>query len=382
METRGDLRVSARISRVCGGNPSLSALVERLIEVARCGLPLMLCNDRHEFAHTRRRYPNQPLLEGVSSRYGAIVLLGVCQLDFDSQRPILGGELAANFCGHLIERLRMSRNLGDAALTAWAAAALEHDRLGQSLEQLRILWRDEPNPYTVEASWALSAFVAAGSRFDTRLDAEAVLNRLEGAFSVNAGLFPHCVEPSRMPWYRSHVACFADQVYPIQAMSRLHHAFGNTGSLEIADRCAEQICRAQGAGGQWWWHYDTRTGAVIEGYPVYSVHQDSMAPMALMDLFEAGGTDHSESIRSGLRWMVMRPEIDRSLIEDELGLIWRKVARREPRKLIRAVRTVLSRIHPSLRAVWLDALFPPTAVDHESRPYHLGWILHSWLGQL
>ena len=60
------------------------------------------------------------------------------------------------------------------------------------------------------------------------------------------------------------------------------------------------ICELQGPDGQWWWHYDTRTGKVVEGYPVYSVHQDSMAPMALLDLEDAGGPQHSEAITRGL----------------------------------------------------------------------------------
>ena len=92
-------------------------------------------------------------------------------------------------------------------------------------------------------------------------------------------------------WLRGRIGSFADQVYPIQALARYHLAVHDDRALEIANSCAAQICRLQGDGGQWWWHYDARNGSVIEGYPVYSVHQDAMAPMALLDLFDAGGTD-------------------------------------------------------------------------------------------
>jgi hypothetical protein len=67
-----------------------------------------------------------------------------------------------------------------------------------------------------------------------------------------------------------------------------------------------------------------------------------------------------------------------SLIDESAGLIWRKVARREPPKLSRFAQAAASRLHPALRAPGLDTLFPPCAVDYEDRPYHLGWLLHAW----
>ena len=32
-----------------------------------------------------------------------------------------------------------------------------------------------------------------------------------------------------------------------------------------------------------------------------------------------------------------------------------------------------------LRLEFLDPMFPPRSQDWESRPYHLGWVLHAWL---
>jgi len=37
--------------------------------------------------------------------------------------------------------------------------------------------------------------------------------------------------------------------------------------LATAETVVGVICGAQGAAGQWWWHYDSRTGGVVEGYP-------------------------------------------------------------------------------------------------------------------
>jgi hypothetical protein len=103
-----------------------------------------------------------------------------------------------------------------------------------------------------------------------------------------------------------------------------------------------------------------------------------MAPMALLALQKACGLDYSEAIAKGLQWLTNPPEIAGSLIDYEAGIIWRKVARQEPLKASRTVQALASRVHPSLRVRGLDLVFPPTFVDHESRPYEMGWILHAW----
>jgi hypothetical protein len=376
--------LSMRLGRLAVEDGAVGRLTERMVKVSSGGLPAMLREEDQLYCFTRRRQPGreEPLAEGKSLRYSAIVALGGRFLDETSQRRLFAGQTAGDYCGRLLRALSDCRNLGDAALVVWAAAEAGIGELGPSLDRLRALSHEAPQAFTVEAAWALSAFVAVHRRLDVRRDVERSRDRLLAAFPARSAIFPHFTAPGALPWYRSHVGCFADQVYPIQALARYHHALGDPACLEAASRCADRICRLQGAGGQWWWHYDSRTGDVVEGYPVYSVHQDAMGPMALLDLKEAGGPDHGDAIRRGLRWMEVAPEIGRSLVDEKVQVIWRKVARREPRKMMRMTRSVASRLHPSLRLVWLDRLFPPVSVDYESRPYHLGWVLFAWLGGL
>ena len=92
-------------------------------------------------------------------------------------------------------------------------------------------------------------------------------------------------------------------MYPLQAFARLHASGDDPQALAAAEAVATAICAAQGEAGQWWWHYDSRDGSVVEGYPVYSVHQHAMGPMALLDLADAGGTGHDEAISRGLSWL-------------------------------------------------------------------------------
>jgi hypothetical protein len=249
---------------------------------------------------------------------------------------------------------------------------------------------------TVELSWALTALVVEGSRTTDRALAEEIARRLVSSFNPRSCLFPHWPEGAARPWFRSHVTCFADFVYPVQALSHFHRTVGSSQAIEAAQRCADRICRLQGPAGQWWWHYDVRTGRLIEGYPVYSVHQDAMAPMALAALRDAGGDAMTEAAWKGMEWLGSPSELSTAagcggqggatglpqhrlaLIDRDEDLIWRKVARHEPGKFVRSAQAAASRLHPAFRVPGLGLLFRPGFIDYESRPYHMGWILHAW----
>ena len=316
-------------------------------------------------------------IQGVSQRYTAIALIGLADEPKKNVSIALRGQSPHQPCSRLLDQVHRSKDLGEVALTAWAAAAIGHDDLGKATQSLnRLAPADGPYP-TVELSWVLSAMNAAGDAADNQL-AEAIARRLLKAFNSETHLFSHWPDPSAKRQLRGHVTCFADFVYPVMALCDYYRISGNNEALEAARKCANRICSLQGEDGQWWWHYDVRTGKIVEHFPVYSVHQDSMAPMALAAVKRACGDDHTESIHKGLNWLTYSPEISGSLIDAQNGVIWRKVARREPGKMVRGLQAAASRLHPSLRVGGTNLTFPPGAVDYESRPYHMGWILYAW----
>jgi hypothetical protein len=268
-------------------------------------------------------------------------------------------------------------SLGDVALVLWAACAAGYPERRPVVERLLALQPGEAAHPTVEVAWTLAALC-------TDLDAsvgplrDRLARRLITSFEPRSGMFPHSLG-GRPKGFRGHVSCFADLVYPVHALARYAEMFGDTEARDVALQCACVICTRQGPGGQWWWHYDRRTGDVVERYPVYAVHQDAMAPMALWALQSAAGIDLRPPIAQGLGWLTHAPELEGgSLIDEDAGLIWRKVARREPRKLSRYAQAAVSRLHPALRMPGLDVLFLACVVDREDRPYHLGWLLHAW----
>lgn len=381
---------TTRLAALGSEEPPLLALAQRLLAVAESGLSSMLLpgGEAFVFTMTGRQAPDAAwTLErrGTSTRYAAITVLGARFLPEDRQRAVLGGRTAQEFTGLLVESLPAVTNLGDAALIAWAAAETDHPKLSDALARVDALDADGRPQYTVEAAWVLSALAAARHAVDVERRFSAARDRLLRARIGACPLFPHATGPGLVPWYRSHVSCFADQTYPLQALALAHASGdGDPEALAASEACAARICELQGEGGQWWWHYDARTGGVIEGYPVYSVHQHAMAPTALFDLTDAGGSDFGASIRKGLRWMTEVPELaagnEESMILDELGVTWRKVYRGDPKKAVRAARGLGTRVAANLRLTSLDRVYRPLSVDRECRPYEFGWMLHAWQG--
>ncbi len=370
---------SPRLDRLAAEDPASAELVRRLIGIAVCGLPRTFIDEEFVFRvdGTRAQAGTWNLTpSGKSHRYGAIVALGLLRLPEDAQRGVLSGKTCHDLVSSLASRLDETTGLGDAALTCWAAAECRHEALPQTLDRLAQLDDPERPTYVVDAAWTVSALVAARSLAPVEAHLERARRRLLAA--RRSALFPRNTEGSAS-WYRGHVGSFADQVYPLQALARLHASSDDQSAFAAASAVAEAICTAQGESGQWWWHYDSRLGTVVEGYPVYSVHQHSMAPMALMDLVDAGGESHLDSIRRGLGWLARPPETIEALVLDDPPITWRKVARGDRRKAVRGLRALSTRVRPGWRLSALDRIFPPGTVDHECRPYELGWLLFTWL---
>lgn len=377
-----------------------SDIVRDLRSIAIHSLARMYRPEEKLFAFRLRKNGNGEALEGVSHRYTAMVLIGLAGESPDVVKEILGNHSREDVCERLLQDIYAMDGLGDIAITTWAARAIGHTEASNAVKALQ---RMEPGrrPYpTMDLSWALSALTVDGSDAADKFLADDIAEALMNSFNWESGVFKRWSTGFKVSRLRAHASCFADFVYPILALSHYNLATGNTKALKIAIRCAVHMCQGQGPEGQWWWYHDVRTGRVIEKYPVYSVHQDAMAPMALFSLAKASGRsfdsaqdacartprseqgvvlgDYSKSIEKGLHWLMNPKEIGDSLIDKKHDIIWRKVARREPKRTIRALQTAMSYFYPKLSVIGLDTLFPPVSIDYECRPYHMGWILYSW----
>jgi hypothetical protein len=368
----------SRLGLIAEHDPQAAALVGRLLRLSVRVLPQALVDGEFAFTLAGTRGPDggwQLAPIGTSKRHGGIAALGLLRLPEQVRREVLAGQDCGDLVGRLAKRLDKMTSRGDVALLCWAAAETGHGELPHALDRLAELDLQTAPLDVAAAAWIVTALVAARSKANVERHLVAARHRLLAARGV---LYPHVISGATS-CYRSSVGNFADQAYPIQALARLHRSADDPEALAAADSVAAAICRAQGKAGQWWWHYDSRTGGVVEDYPVYSVHQHAIAPMALLDLADAGGQRHDDAICRGLRWLARPPETAESLILHEPPIIWRKVARGDRRKVVRGVRAASTRFRPGVRPTAPEGIFQPGAVDHECRPYELGWLLHAWL---
>ena len=383
-QSRCDDLAGIGLDRIEALDPKFGSARERLpelCELAVSGLRRMALPDLH-FPHTMRgvdRWNGSGVVpEGDNLRYTINVAQGLAWTSEAEQRAVLGGKTAADLALSCIKRAIKSGEPGAVALAAWAAAETAGVFAADLFKLLEHSLSSDKSVQTVSCAWALTAALAARHLGPTTEVQQLASRLLLFRAQAKSGLFRHFTPAAAAGFARGHVGCFADQVYPIQALARLSYMDGDQVALRAAEACAARIVALQGLEGQWWWHYETRDGSVVEGYPVYSVHQHAMAPMALLDLYDAGGTDYRPALAKGLDWLDRRPETREPIISLEDGVIWRKIGRAEPPKLVRSVAAVTTAVSSGWHLPGLDTIFPPVKVDRECRPYEFGWMLYAW----
>jgi hypothetical protein len=186
---------------------------------------------------------------------------------------------------------------------------------------------------TTQLGWTLSAVShylpvakdgAAVARF-----AREIYQRI-AANQGRSGLF--FTSGDRQGWLRRRVAgsSLSSQAYAMQGLALYGRTFGVAAALDRAERCADAVCRQQGAAGQWWWRYNVDNGAVSDQYPLFAVNQDTAMPMALGELQRARGRrSYAAAIDRGIRWVFGDNEVGGSLVDEAGGAIWRAVRPRD-----------------------------------------------------
>jgi len=355
--------------------------VGELCSLAAKGLVAMLDPEKQLFCYRLKQTPQGLIREGISHRYTAMSLLGLHRFEARGGASPVGME---SIFEALMADLAWVDNIGDLGLLLWLCAAIAPDRVEGIYSRLAVA--SALNQYcgtedrrTMELAWFLTGLSLARLTGEQKL---AGLSELaEKTYSLlqpnqgRHGFFGHSgTRRSVASAFRGGIGSFADQVYPIYALSKFGQAFEHRDALQRARKCAEAICRAQGPMGQWWWHYDSTTGRVLQRYPVYSVHQHAMAPMGLFAASRATGCDFEEPIYRGLAWIDGNNEFGTTLRATSSSLVWRCAYRPGKLKMyVRELRDYLMPPEQSASAADLD-------IKLECRPYELGWLLYAFCG--
>lgn len=371
-------------SALAGGRTALQeALEERirpLMTLSLKGLEKMRTPEGL-FCFTIRDGEKGPQQEGVSLRYTAITLLGLHRaaergwpISYDLD-PMLESAVGA---------IPTTRNIGTLGLILWASAVMTSSvdrRVMDAIVSYGAFSQEKGNGVyaTSELAWLLIGLLEASLVAPTYQSAglieqaHSVYQLLRKNFNPKSGLFSY----SDQAPLRSRLGFFDGQVYGTYAFAQYARRFSHKQALEEASRCARTFCRLQGELGEWAWHYNKERGRVVERYPVYSVHQHGMAPLALRGLSEVSGEDFTPEIEKGLRWLFGENPLGFQFVDREESVIWRSMKRRPAAQKLIYFNKLSSFVAPT---DWTERLNRPglLTIDRECRPYELGWLLFAF----
>lgn len=365
--------------------------VKTLCSIALARLPKMI--DPATGLVVRR--VDGPLLvpSGTSFRYTAITALGLAQADRYGLSPSVDRAALLEAMSATIAGVD---NSGDLGLALWAAARdarplaekalrylLEFDDIGHT--------RRDHAVHSTELAWVVTGLAEAlaagvGGERDVR-------GRLDHAFATlmshrgSSGLvcFARPRPPSGPPRglsarLRATLGFFDAQVYTIVAALRRDEVLSDLDAREAARRIGARLVAHQHPLGQWAWHYNVESGGIVDLYPVYSVHQDGMAPLALLPLERVTGLPATEPVARGVDWLFGHNELGEAMASGQKELLWRSIRRRRAiRPIVYPLKAVsLARIGDSLDLGATFARPSMLEVDRELRPYHLGFVLQAF----
>ena len=312
---------------------------------------------------------------GESVRYSLMVLLGMQRAAQAGFRDLPDLDELWLRC---LER-QDSFTGGDIGLALWAEARQEGPTVDMLLARLDpIASSDEALGALVgmEVAWILIGLAyAAGSHARAEQPLDRVSEHLTRRRRAPSGMYYHDAA-SR---FRRHLPNFATEIYTLLALSRLARTGRAPHAREHARVLAGHLVGLQLPDGGWPWLFDADRAQVVEPYEVYTVHQDAMAPMALLDFAELTGESRwADAAVAGLGWSRGVNELEVDLLDVEHGFAHRSIRRRPPwDRLALAGNSIMSRSlgRPLVRRPGR------VEVNRTCRPYHLGWILEAWAGR-
>ena len=355
-----------RMSGVAPPPGTASALVEFALE----SLPTLR---RPSGLYCYDRVFGDEALRGESVRYSLMVLLG---LQRATRAGMSVGVDVDGLYGLCLGQLP-TFTAGDVGLALWATEDGRASAVPELLARVRTLLAtddDLDGLVGMEVAW-----LAIGiSQWAHEPGADEALSRVVAALRrrrAPSGLYVHDGRSAS----RSRFPNFATEIYTVLALVSLARAGLDDDAREHAEILANLLVRFQDPDGGWPWLYDAERAEVVERYEVYSVHQDAMAPMAMLELSELTGDDsYATAAVRGLAWSRGHNELAFDLIDRDARFAHRSIRRKRPwDRVVLAANVAGARF--AGRPLHRSGSF--LEVNRTCRPYHLGWMLEAWAGR-
>lgn len=326
------------------------------------------------------RIKDVPLPQGCSLRYSIMTLLGL-------QKAILNNyEIGFNV--QQIEQAVFSRidspelKTGDLGLLLWYDSLYHGDWIDRLIEKIARSVNLSGGHEALEGqeiAWLVIGLVHAALYRDSerinRLFAAALRQLLEQN-RAPSGLFYHHGKSH----VRRRFPNFATQIYGLLALTLAAKHHSEPAALAAARATADRLLALQLPDGGWPWIFDAETAQLVEPYEIYSVHQDAMAPMALLSLYElTDDVKYMNAAFRGLQWIYGHNELNQHMVSPGDQMIYRSIRRQK--KYARLI------LHANVARAIIGR--PNKLLNHSNhleinptcRPYHLGWILEAWCGR-
>lgn len=281
----------------------------------------------------------------------------------------------------VVELICHSRYLGAIGLVIWANAVCDLFPIQDLLLPLSLTPKKLRDHFhalnTMEMAWLVSGLAHEWNRtrhHEISGPLEEATERLLERYEEDNHLFFHAGEGAPTgKRIRKRVANFADQIYSVLALSHVSRSVGSDRGLAAAKSCARKLAELQGNQGQWWWHYDASRGDVAQMYPVYSVHQYGMAPMAFSALDIAADMSLGDAAWRGINWLFDN-ELQLTMLDTTSGTIWRDIEYGESsvKRFVRFVWALSTKKSISRKNEGTDL-----RLNYETRPYEWAWCLYA-----
>lgn len=311
----------------------------------------------------------------ASVRYTVNSLLGLAAA---ARNPTLGvtdgrvGVMLARFLACTSDRLLMPSDHGLLAILDRELSS-EQALLSSRMRSIGALLRDPARLNMQDLAWLLWGAVAAyqagvGAGADRAREALELI--LTARVDPGTGLPRHA--GSR---YRRNVVSFGSLVYFLRAMHEASVALGDARAQRLFEQGVARTISFQGPQGEWPWMIDCRQGRPFDRYPVFAVHQDSMAMLFLHPALDQGLAGVAPAVSRSLAWDFGANELGVTMFTERPFFAFRSIERTE--RLPRA-RRYLRSVPGSLGRVSEPQAAASIRVNDECRSYHLGWILFAW----
>jgi hypothetical protein len=308
-------------------------------------------------------------------RTGAIVLLGLLRADeVGLTHPFSTGALRTRVLGDLGGD---SVGPGDLGLALWAESRADGGAIGEitSLIRRRVAKRFDRIPLE-QLAWLVSGLTAASERSGLE-ETVSLLDQSEAELLARTAAGTGLMHD---PYHRigGGLTPVAGQFHSLIALDQLVRSERGEDDREPAQLLARALLDLQREDGSWPGVVDSVRGEPAALYPVLTVTQVALAPIALRGAKQLGlEGDFDSAIERSLAWASGGNRLGFDLIHEQEARLDRGILpRREPGAVSRGFTTATRRIRGRLSEPDPARLILDPDVSSED----LGWVLEAWAG--